>query len=807
MQYGYFDTQNREYVITRPDTPAPWANYLGSTEYGAIISGNAGGYSFAGSGANGRILRYRFNSFDQPGRYIYLRDQESGDFWSVSWMPVRKPLERFCSVCRHGMGYTVITGDYAEIHAETAYYVPVHGRHEVWRLTVRNDSARPRHLMAAGFAELTSEPNYEQDLVNLQYSQFITGTELLGHGVRQVINGNMIPGNTVDGKVPSARLFAMEGAEISGWCGDRDAFLGPCRDYSAPIAIETGRLGNVGNYGGNSCGAIAAELTLAPGEERTLVFLLGLEQDYGSMEALCAPYENPAGRCKEELAALRSLWEARLSGLQVRTPSPEFNEMVNTWNAYQCYITFLWSRAASFQYCGMRNGYGYRDTVQDIQGILHLDPALGRERLVFMLSAQMHHGAGLPLVKYSHTPGAEDGPESDAYVRETGHPSYRADDALWLFPTVYKYVCETGDTAFLRQAVPFADRGSGTVFEHLRRALDFSRTHLGIHGLPAGLWADWNDCLRLGEDGASVFVAMQLYGALGIQACFAGLLGEDGYAGELQAARAALGDTIQSLCWDQDRFIRGFTEDGAVIGGRQDPEASLWLNPQSWSVISGLATDAQAETALELVESQLMTGFGAALGKRRHLLPEPGLAHAGGGAGGPRKPGLLPVPGDLPRGHERQGGDPEDGTLLPRAVHRGAPEPSFRTKPRPLAHRHRIYRHGGVCGGNPRTAAGAPGDADLPLRSFRLVPSGTAQAVPGKMAGNSDRKPGWQGERVRLPDPQWGPVPGWPDPGNGPEGGEHGHRSAVTGRICRQNKSRKRHGDCAPRGRQSPCFA
>lgn len=613
MQYGYFDTQNREYVITRPDTPAPWANYLGSTEYGAIISGNAGGYSFAGSGANGRILRYRFNSFDQPGRYIYLRDQESGDFWSVSWMPVRKPLERFCSVCRHGMGYTVITGDYAEIHAETAYYVPVHGRHEVWRLTVRNDSARPRHLMAAGFAELTSEPNYEQDLVNLQYSQFITGTELLGHGVRQVINGNMIPGNTVDGKVPSARLFAMEGAEISGWCGDRDAFLGPCRDYSAPIAIETGRLGNVGNYGGNSCGAIAAELTLAPGEERTLVFLLGLEQDYGSMEALCAPYENPAGRCKEELAALRSLWEARLSGLQVRTPSPEFNEMVNTWNAYQCYITFLWSRAASFQYCGMRNGYGYRDTVQDIQGILHLDPALGRERLVFMLSAQMHHGAGLPLVKYSHTPGAEDGPESDAYVRETGHPSYRADDALWLFPTVYKYVCETGDTAFLRQAVPFADRGSGTVFEHLRRALDFSRTHLGIHGLPAGLWADWNDCLRLGEDGASVFVAMQLYGALGIQACFAGLLGEDGYAGELQAARAALGDTIQSLCWDQDRFIRGFTEDGAVIGGRQDPEASLWLNPQSWSVISGLATDAQAETALELVESQLMTGFGAAL--------------------------------------------------------------------------------------------------------------------------------------------------------------------------------------------------
>ena len=170
MQYGYFDDQAREYVITRPDTPAPWANYLGSPEYGALISNNAGGYSFVKSGANGRILRYVFNQFDQPGRYLYLRDNETGDFWSASWQPVGKDLDTYKSECRHGMGYTVMTADYGGIHSEAAYYVPLGGTHEVWRLTVRNDSDRPRTLTLTGYAEFTSHGNYEQDQVNLQYS-------------------------------------------------------------------------------------------------------------------------------------------------------------------------------------------------------------------------------------------------------------------------------------------------------------------------------------------------------------------------------------------------------------------------------------------------------------------------------------------------------------------------------------------------------------------------------------------------------------------------------------------------------------
>ena len=192
---------------------------------------------------------------------------------------------------------------------------------------------------------------------------------------------------------------------------------------------------------------------------------------------------------------------------QVQTPDPAFNTMLNTWNAYNCFITFVWSRAASLIYCGLRNGYGYRDTVQDIQGIIHLEPEMACEKIRFMLSAQVDNGGGLPLVKFTHNPGHEDTPDDASYVKETGHPAYRADDALWLFPTVYKYVAETGNTAFLDEVIPFANRSEGTVYEHLKRAVQFSLDHLGPHGLPAGLYADWNDCLRLGANGESTFVA------------------------------------------------------------------------------------------------------------------------------------------------------------------------------------------------------------------------------------------------------------------------------------------------------------
>ena len=386
-----------------------------------------------------------------------------------------------------------------------------------------------------------------------------------------------------------------------------------------------GSLNNEGNYNENACGALTTELTLTPGETREIAFLVGMKDDKEAGEII-ASYADTGAVCKAELEELISYWHKQLSHFQVKTPSDEFNTMINTWNAYNCFMTFIWSRAASFTYCGLRNGYGYRDTVQDIQGVIHLAPEMAVEKIRFMLSAQVDNGGGLPLVKFTHNPGHEDTPDDASYVQETGHPAYRADDALWLFPTVYKYVAETGNVAFIDEVIPFANKDEGTVYEHLKRAIDFSMNHLGKHGMPAGLYADWNDCLRLGKDGESSFVALQFYYAMTILKEFAAYKNDHEYIKYLEESQEKLGKLIQELCWNEDRFIRGFTENGEVIGKRDDPEANMWLNPQSWAVISGLATGEQADLALQQVYDRLNTEYGAI------LMDPPYHAHAFDGA-------------------------------------------------------------------------------------------------------------------------------------------------------------------------------
>ena len=628
MRYGYFDDNAREYVIDRPDTPAPWVNYLGSPAYGAIISNNAGGYSFERSGANGRVLRYVFNQFDQPGRYIYLRDDDSGDFWSASWQPVAKDLKDYQVKCCHGMGYTRMEASYAGISSKAIYYVPQGKAYEIWALTVTNDSDRPRSLTLTGYAEFTNHSNYEQDQVNLQYSLFISRTLFEGNRITQQIHGNLdalAQGEDVDDKTVTERFFGLAGAPVSSYCGDKAAFLGAYHGYGSPQGVAAGDLGNVESYNENSCGALSCKVKLAPGQSKTILFATGMKPS-AEAAAILAGYADPAARVQQEVDALKAEWYSRFSHLQVNTPDPAFNTMLNTWNAYNCFITFIWSRAASLIYCGLRNGYGYRDTVQDIQGIIHLEPEMACEKIRFMLSAQVDNGGGLPLVKFTHNPGHEDTPDDPSYVKETGHPAYRADDALWLFPTVYKYVAESGNLAFLDEVIPFANKDEGTVYEHLKRAVEFSLNHLGPHGLPAGLYADWNDCLRLGANGESAFVAFQFYYAMRILRQFAAHRGADQDVRWLDEKLTEYQSRIQELCWDGDRFIRGFTEAGERIGEAAAPEANFWLNPQSWAVISGLADSHQADTVMDGVSQRLNTAYGAV------LMDPPYHAHAFDGA-------------------------------------------------------------------------------------------------------------------------------------------------------------------------------
>jgi cellobiose phosphorylase len=293
MQYGNFDLKNKEYVITRPDTPAPWCNYLGSPAYGAIISNNAGGYSFVKSGANGRITRYRFNSMMAlPGRYIYIRDNENGDYWTTSWQPVGKSLDQYKSVVRHGTGYSVFTSDYAGINSEVTYYVPKDAEYEVWSAKIKNTSDKERKLSVFGFIEFTNENNYEQDGVNLQYTLFISRTELAGRKIVQHINE--LIGRDENGENGHERFLGLANQKVTAGEGDYEKFFGPYRTFSNPIAVEKGACDGSMNYNSNSCGALQSDVRSGKPGVHTGIRPLGRLRDH-----VCALHSvRPSGHDK-----------------------------------------------------------------------------------------------------------------------------------------------------------------------------------------------------------------------------------------------------------------------------------------------------------------------------------------------------------------------------------------------------------------------------------------------------------------------------------------------------------------------------
>ena len=267
MRWGHFDDEAREYVITRPDTPMSWSNYLGSTNYGAIITNNAGGYGFHQSAARGRFMRLRTNAVppDQPGRYVYLRDRESGDYWSASWQPVGKPLDAYQSTCRHGTGYTTIESRYAGIASQATYFVPLGQTFEYWRLRVTNQTDRPRAISVFTFCELTNQWDTYQDQVNLQYSLFIVRGELADGLLRIAIQDNLTRGSeeVLLDDVPRHLWMTLLGASLAGYDTSREAFIGPYRGYHNPLAVERGRCGNSNVYGDNACGCLEADLSLS----------------------------------------------------------------------------------------------------------------------------------------------------------------------------------------------------------------------------------------------------------------------------------------------------------------------------------------------------------------------------------------------------------------------------------------------------------------------------------------------------------------------------------------------------------------
>jgi cellobiose phosphorylase len=628
MKYGYFDDARREFVITRPDTPLPWINYLGSQDYFGLISNTAGGYSFYRDARLRRLTRYRYNNapLDSGGRYLYLRDDQRSDFWSPSWQPVRKPLDEY--TCRHGMGYTVIASTYKDIHAETTYFVPLDENLEVWdlRLTNRRDAAAQLSLFS--FIEFCLWDAWD-DATNFQRN-FSTGEVEVQDGV--------IYHKTEYRERRDHFAFFACSEPLAGFETQRESFLGAYRGFDAPQAVQNGATSNSIAHGWQPVGVHHLKLELQPGETRRILFTLGYFEnprdakfDPPDSGVLNKTYVLPLierllqpDRVDRAFQALRQEWEARLSLLQVETPDEHANRMINVWNAYQCMVTFNLSRSASMFESGIGRGMGFRDSNQDLLGFVHMAPERARQRILDLAATQLESGGAY----HQYQPLTKRG--NDAVGGNFN------DDPLWLVLGTAAYLKETGDWSILDEPVVY-DNTPGTeqpLYEHLERSLRYTLERLGPHGLPLIGRADWNDCLNLnafssqpgesfqtttnkdGKVAESIFIAGLFVLAAEEMAQIAGRRGL-GYAASVQGYRraaASMTETALRHGWDGKWFLRAYDDLGDKVGSRECAEGQIFIEPQGMCVMAGIGLESgQAQQALDSVAGHLATEHGIVL--------------------------------------------------------------------------------------------------------------------------------------------------------------------------------------------------
>lgn len=608
MRYGYFDDEQREYVIERPDVPVSWTNYLGVRDLCTVISHNAGGYTFHKSAEHNRLTRFRPNGvpLDRPGHYVYLRDDDSGDYWSISWQPVGKNLDQAQYEVRHGLSYSRFKCDYADIHAEQLLFIPVDDDVELWDVVIENRGPTPRRLSVFNYLEFSFQ-HVEIDNQNFQMSLYASGS------------------NYADGVIefdffyePWTYHFLTANFEPDGFDCVRDTFLGPYRTETNPLAVERGECFGSTELGGNHCGSLHKQLTLAPGETRRLVFVLGVGSKEDKGAAARARYSDMS-TVDDAFSELKEFWEGKCGRLQVNTPSQGMNTMLNTWTLYQAETCVVWSRFASFVEVGGRTGLGYRDTAQDIMGVAHSNPVKTRQRIVELLHGHTSMGYGLHLFEPEVFAPQEDRlpgvklptvkPATSLDEIVHGLEDVCADDALWLVASTCDWVVETGELAFFDEVIPYADGGEGTVYDHLTRILDFADEYVGPHGICQGLRADWNDCLNLGG-GESSMVSFLHYWALQYFVEAARHLRREDDVRRYEAMAAKVKQACESVLWDGEWYLRGFTKKGQKIGTAADDEGKLFMNAQTWAVYSGAAEGERGRQCMDAVDRHLFSEYG-----------------------------------------------------------------------------------------------------------------------------------------------------------------------------------------------------
>ena len=628
MKFGHFDDERREYVITTPKTPYPWINYLGTQGFFSLISNTAGGYSFYKDARLRRITRYRYNNvpIDMGGRYFYIND--NGTIWNPGWSPVKTELDSY--ECRHGMGYTVITGKKNDLKAEVTFFVPQDYDGEVQQVVLTNEGNASKTFKFWSFAEWCLW-DAQDDSNNFQRN-FSTG--------RVEIKDSVIYHKTEYRDRRNHYAFYSVNDKIDGYDTDRDSFIGLYNGFGDPQAVTEGKAYNSFADGWAPIASHYKEITLKAGETKTLVFVLGyvempqdqkFEADGKTINKVKALEMIEKFNTPEKFAAgmkdLKAYWDKLLGILTVDTPEDKVNRMVNIWNQYQCMVTFNLSRSASYFESGIGRGMGFRDSNQDILGFVHQIPDRAKERIIDIASTQFPDGGCYhqysPLTKKGNADIGGD----------------FSDDPLWLILSVSAYIKESGDWSILDEMVPYDNDMSKaqTMLEHLKVSFYHIVNNLGPHGLPLAMRADWNDCINLscfsdtpGESfqtytnpkfkaeggyskvAESVFVAALFTFAGPNYVSILNHVGKKDEAAKAQAEIDKMKKVMMESAWDGNWFIRAYDANGEKMGSKDCEESKIFIEPQGFAIMSDIDKDATEKT-LKAIDENLNCEFGLVL--------------------------------------------------------------------------------------------------------------------------------------------------------------------------------------------------
>jgi cellobiose phosphorylase len=622
VQYGHFDDDKREYVINTPQTPYPWINYLGTDDFFSIISNTAGGYCFYKDARLRRITRYRYNNVpvDVGGRYFYIND--NGAIWSPGWKPVNADLDKY--ECRHGMGYTRIRSQKNGVEANVLFFVPPGVNAEIHKVSIKNVSGAKKDISLFSCVEFCLW-NAQDDATNFQRNLNTGEVE---------IDGSVIYHKTEYRERRNHYAFYSVNCPIRGFDTSRDEFLGQSRGFEAPQAVTVNKPGNSVADGWYPMASQCIDISLEPGQEKTLVFILGYIEnpDNEKWEApgiinkkramqLIDKF-NSTEAVDKSFGELNKFWDELLSAYVVKTHDDKLDRMVNIWNQYQCMVTFNMSRSASYFESGIGRGMGFRDSNQDILGFVHQIPQKARQRLIDLAATQFADGSAYhqfqPLTKKGNM--------------EIG--GNFNDDPLWLVLAVCAYIKETGDFGILDESVSFDNKESdrASMFEHCRRSMDHVVNNIGPHNLPLIGRADWNDCLNLncfsttpdesyqtctnkdGKTAESVFIA-GMFVSIGTEySALCRRIGKKDEALRMDGYVETMRKTVLKYGWDGEWFIRAYDDAGNKVGSRECAEGKILIEPQGYCVMAGIGMETgQAISALDSVDRLLGTPHGIVL--------------------------------------------------------------------------------------------------------------------------------------------------------------------------------------------------